>query len=121
MEKNIPVEKNGDCLMTLTKDKLSTAVQTALDISKVDSGRLTETFFEIIKNTLEAGEEVLISGFGKFYILDKRARKGRNPQTGEDFTITARRVLTFKASGVLKNRINGGREINLVNLSPEVH
>jgi integration host factor subunit alpha len=93
--------------MTITKNKLSTAILTALDISKGDSNRLVDSTFEIIKKTLEAGEEILISGFGKFYILDKKERRGRNPQTGDDLTIAERRVVTFGASGVLKRRING--------------
>jgi integration host factor subunit alpha len=67
---------------------------------------LVETLLEIMKKTLEHGEEVLISGFGKFCIKDKKARKGRNPQNGQDITLRPRRVVTFRCSGVLRERIN---------------
>jgi len=60
-----------------------------------------------MKNTLENGEDILISGFGKFCVKDKKERRGRNPQTGEDKMLGARRVVTFKCSGVLKDKING--------------
>jgi len=61
---------------------------------------------EIIKSRLEAGENVLISGFGKFAIKDKRARRGRNPHTGEDLILEPRRVVTFHPSGVLRRKLN---------------
>src|SRR5215470_13187399 len=66
-----------------------------------------ETVFDTIKETLERGEKIKISGFGNFVVRDKNARVGRNPQTGEEITISARRVLTFKPSQVLKNVLNG--------------
>ena len=68
--------------------------------------RDVETVFDTIKETLERGEKIKISGFGNFVVRDKNARAGRNPQTGQEITISARRVLTFKPSQVLKNALN---------------
>ena len=68
---------------------------------------LVESLLEIIKHTLESGEDVLISGFGKFCVRDKKKRKGRNPQTGQDAMLRERRVITFKISEVLRKKING--------------
>ena len=68
-----------------------------------------ESLLEIIKGSLESGEDVLISGFGKFQVRDKRERKGRNPATGEDMMIIPRRIVTFKCSGRLKDKINDDR------------
>ena len=76
-------------------------------ISKQESARLTELFLEIIKETLEKGETVKISGFGNFVIRKKRARPGRNPKTGEKATITPRKVLTFYAGSVLRRALKG--------------
>jgi len=66
-----------------------------------------ETLLEVAKKTLEEGEDVLISGFGKFCVKEKDARRGRNPQTGDDLTLESRRVVTFKCSRALKDKING--------------
>ncbi len=68
---------------------------------------VVETLIEIIKKTLESGEEVMISGFGKFATREKRERRGRNPATGEDMILEARRVVTFSASQRLRDLING--------------
>jgi integration host factor subunit alpha len=68
---------------------------------------MVDSLLEIIKQTLESGEDVLISGFGKFSVKEKRERKGRNPQNGQPMMIAPRKVLTFKCSGKLKDRING--------------
>jgi len=67
---------------------------------------LIETLLELIKSKLAAGEDVLISGFGKFCVREKRERRGRNPATGEDMMLEARRVVTFKCSGQLRDKIN---------------
>jgi integration host factor subunit alpha len=67
---------------------------------------LVETLIEIIKRSLEKGEDVLISGFGKFCVKNKKERRGRNPATGNDLTLRGRRVITFKCSGKLRNKIN---------------
>ena len=71
--------------------------------SKKEAAEIVESVFNQIKETLERGEKIKISGFGNFIVREKKARIGRNPQTGEEITISARRVLTFKPSQVLKN------------------
>jgi len=93
--------------MTLTKSDIIDTIYNQLDISKTRSTQVVESFIEMIKKTLENGEDVLISGFGKFCVKEKRERKGRNPQTGNDLMLGERRVVTFKCSGRLKNKING--------------
>ena len=75
--------------------------------SKKEAAEIVETVFDTIKETLERGEKIKISGFGNFVVRDKNSRVGRNPQTGKEITISARRVLTFKPSQVLKNALNG--------------
>ena len=75
--------------------------------SKKEAAEIVETVFNVVKETLERGEKIKISGFGNFVVRDKKARIGRNPQTGEEITIAARRVLNFKPSQVLKNVLNG--------------
>ena len=72
-----------------------------------EAAEIVESVFNTIKDTLERGEKIKISGFGNFVVRDKKARIGRNPQTGEEITIAARRVLNFKPSQVLKNVLNG--------------
>lgn len=81
-----------------------------LDFSKPDSVKIVETLFELIKNSLEAGEDVLVSGFGKFCVRDKHGRRGRNPQTGEELMLPPRKVVTFKCSGVLREEMNRAAE-----------
>ena len=93
---------------TLTKADIISAIQTANGYSLNKSADITETLLDIIKRTLESGEDVLISGFGKFQVRDKRERRGRNPATDEDMILPSRRVVTFKCSGRLRDRINGG-------------
>ncbi len=68
---------------------------------------MIETLLEILKRTLESGEDVLVSGFGKFCVKEKRERRGRNPSTGEDMMMEPRRVVTFKCSGKLRDKIKG--------------
>ncbi len=75
--------------------------------SKKEAAEIVEAVFDTLKKTLESGEKIKLSGFGNFVIRDKKSRVGRNPQTGEEITISARRVLTFKPSQVLKNALNG--------------
>lgn len=74
--------------------------------SKKEAADIVETIFEIIKDNLARGEKIKISGFGNFIVREKKARIGRNPQTGDEITISPRRVLTFKPSQVLKNALN---------------
>ena len=92
--------------MALTKTEITEKVQKVLDISRTTSYDIMEDFLEIIKETLEKGEDVMISGFGKFCVNEKQARKGRNPATSKEMTLPARRVVTFKCSGKLRNMIN---------------
>ena len=93
--------------MTLTKDHLISSIGNRLGISKFESSRIVKTVLETIKSSLSDGEDVLISGFGKFIVREKGARRGRNPQTGQDLTLDPRRVITFKCSSVMRDRING--------------
>ncbi len=75
--------------------------------SKKEAADLVERVFDVMKGTLETGEKIKISGFGNFVVRDKKPRPGRNPQTGREIMIEARRVLTFKPSPVLKSALNG--------------
>jgi len=95
--------------MTLTKAQLIDSIRKQLDLPKAKSAQVVNSLLEIIKSTLENGEDVLISGFGKFCVKEKRKRRGRNPQTGNDLMLGERRVVTFKCPGVLRDRINGKR------------
>jgi len=92
--------------VTMTKGEIIERIHEKVGFSKKEANDLVESIFEILKNCLEQGEKVKISGFGNFVIHTKRPRKGRNPQTGEEMTISGRRVLTFKASQVLKKSMN---------------
>jgi len=95
--------------MTLTKADLIDSLYNHVGLSQTTSTRVVESLLEIIKKTLEQGEDILISGFGKFSVRKKGKRRGRNPQTGEDVMLDARRVPTFRCSGVLRDKINGKR------------
>jgi len=90
----------------MTKIDLVEAIHGTTDFSKKESAIIVDTFFGIIKETLEKGDEVKISGFGNWSVRNKNSRMGRNPRTGEPVEITARRVLSFKASKILKDNIN---------------
>ncbi|MDH3572321.1 MAG: integration host factor subunit alpha [Desulfobacteraceae bacterium] len=92
--------------MTLTKIQVVESIQNQTGFPKNKSSEIVETLLEIIKRTLTSGENVLVSGFGKFCVNDKKERKGRNPATGEDMMLAPRKVVTFKCSGKLRNRIN---------------
>ena len=93
--------------MTLTKANMAVAVAEQIGYTKNQSFEMIETLLEIIKRTLESGEDVLVSGFGKFCVKTKRERRGRNPATGEDMMLEPRRVVTFMCSGKLRDKING--------------
>ncbi len=93
----------------LTKAVIVESVNNQLGLPKKECAEMVETLLEIIKNTLASGEDVLISGFGKFNVKEKRERRGRNPETGEDLMLAPRRVVKFRCSGKLRNRINGNR------------
>jgi integration host factor subunit alpha len=86
---------------------IAEAVWNKTDIPKSRSAELVETVFEVIKQTLESGEDVLLSGFGKFSVREKAERRGRNPHTGEPLMLSPRRVVTFKCAGILRDKING--------------
>ena len=92
--------------MAITKEKLTILLQDRLGISRQESRQLVERVFKIMKDTLTQGEDLLISGFGKFSVRQKKARRGRNPQTKESMILAARKVLLFKALGVLRKRVN---------------
>ena len=92
--------------MTTTKSDLINAVAEANGFPLNRSVEIIEILLELIKTKLAAGEDVLISGFGKFCVREKRQRRGRNPATGEDMMLDARRVVTFKCSGQLRDKIN---------------
>ncbi len=93
--------------MALTKNDLIGAVND-LGFTKKKSVDIIESVIEIIKSTLAQGEDVLVSGFGKFSVKEKRSRRGRNPATGDDLMLRERKVVTFKCSGRLREKINGG-------------
>ncbi|MCJ7540944.1 MAG: integration host factor subunit alpha [Desulfobacterales bacterium] len=93
--------------MTLTKAQIVESIQNQTGFPRNKSSELVEIILEIIKRTLASGEDVLASGFGKFSVMEKRARKGRNPATGEDIMLEPRKVVTFKCSGTLRGMING--------------
>lgn len=90
----------------MTKADLVERIHQTIGFTKKESADMLETVFSIIKDTLESGEKLKISGFGNFEVKQKRDRRGRNPQTGETITIQARRVLTFKPSTLLRQAIN---------------
>jgi integration host factor subunit alpha len=92
--------------MTLTKSRIVSAVAEANGFTLKKSIETVEMLLALIKSTLASGDEVLISGFGKFCVKDKRERRGRNPATGEDMTLAPRRVVTFRCSRGLRDRIN---------------
>jgi integration host factor subunit alpha len=90
----------------MTKVDIISSVYEKVGFSKKEAVRVVENIFDIMKETLERGEKIKISGFGNFVVRKKRVRRGRNPQTGDDIEISARKILTFKPSQVLKNDLN---------------
>ena len=93
--------------MALTKIQIVKSVQNQTGFTKNRSLEIVEAVLEIIKDTLTSGEDVLISNFGKFCVKQKDERRGRNPATGEDLMLEPRKVITFKCSGKLRDKING--------------
>lgn len=91
--------------MALTKADFAERLFNELGLNKREAKDMVELFFEEIKGSLEKGEQVKISGFGKFELRDKNSRPGRNPKTGEEIPITARRVVTFRSGQKLKARV----------------
>jgi len=92
--------------MALTKDDIIEAIAREIYFQKNQSTEIVENLLELIKKTLESGDDVLVSGFGKFRVREKKARKGRNPATGENMILDPRRVVTFHCSGKLRRKIN---------------
>ncbi len=95
--------------MTLTKADIVQKVYQNHNLTKVQATDTVESFLRIAKNCLIDGENLLVSGFGKFNVKEKSARRGRNPQTGNELILDARRVVTFKPSGILRERINDSK------------
>ena len=93
--------------MALTKNNIVEQIQTGCGFARNKSVEITESLLEIIKATMGSGEDVLVSGFGKFCVKEKAERKGRNPATDVDLILPARRVVTFKCSGKLREKVNG--------------
>ena len=91
--------------MSLTKETLYRNPYNDLGYSTVQSARLIESVLEIIKKAVQSGEDVLITGFGKFSLKYKKQRRGRNPATGDTLLLDARRIVTFKCSGVLRKKV----------------
>ncbi len=102
-------------LPTLTKAELAELLFEQVGLNKREAKDMVETFFDEIRNALERGESVKLSGFGNFQLRDKPQRPGRNPKTGQEIPITARRVVTFHASQKLKSMVESA------NLQPSVH
>ena len=92
--------------MTLTKADITNSIRSNTNCTEKHSTELVETLIEVLKRTLESGEDVLISGFGKFCVKEKGPRRGRNPATGDELELWGRRVVTFRCSGKLRDRIN---------------
>ncbi len=91
--------------MALTKNDLAAALFDEVGLNKRESREFIDSFFELIRQKLESGDSVKLSGFGNFQLRDKRTRPGRNPKTGEEIPISARRVVTFKPGQKLRNRV----------------
>jgi len=92
--------------MTLKKAHIVDLIRDESGITRNECTELVESLLEIIKSTLESGEDVLVSGFGKFCVREKRERRGRNPATGDDMFLAPRKVVTFKCSGKLRDKID---------------
>jgi integration host factor subunit alpha len=93
--------------MALTKAQIVESIQNQTGLHKNRSSEIVDTLLEIIKDTLALGEDVLISNFGKFCVNQKKERRGRNPATGDAMMLVPRKVVTFKCSGKLRDKING--------------
>ncbi|MGD9309274.1 MAG: integration host factor subunit alpha [Desulfosarcina sp.] len=93
--------------MALTKSDIVDRLYLEMGFPKAVSMQIVESLLELMKSCLESGDDLLVSGFGKFCVKEKQARKGRNPATGEPAILPARRVVTFKCSGCLRERLNG--------------
>ncbi len=93
--------------MALTKNEMISKLIKHAEVDNKTASQSVESIIEIMKSTLESGDDILVSGFGKFSVNEKNARKGRNPATGDDLMLSGRKVVTFKCSGQLRGRVNG--------------
>jgi integration host factor subunit alpha len=99
--------KKGDFIMALTKAEIVDSISDQIGFPKSHSFEIIETLLEIMKKTLESCDDVMISNFGKFCVKEKRERRGRDPSTGQEMILKPRKVVTFKCSGTLREKING--------------
>ena len=106
--------------MAMTKADIIEALYEKVGFSKKEAADLVELVFDTLKTTLAKGQKIKISGFGNFVVREKRSRVGRNPQTGESIEISARRVLTFRPSQVLRADVNGGLGEDSVDFHPDL-
>ncbi|MEC5216856.1 integration host factor subunit alpha [Actimicrobium sp. GrIS 1.19] len=116
LEAQIRTQAEGE-LPTLTKAELAELLFEQVGLNKREAKDMVETFFDEIRNALERGEAVKLSGFGNFQLRDKPQRPGRNPKTGEEIPITARRVVTFHASQKLKGMVENSSTESLVSVA----
>ena len=96
--------------MTCTKTTIIEKIIDRNNLKPADAKETIETLLEIIKSTLASGEDIMISGFGKFQVIEKSPRKGRNPATGDSMLLDKRRVVTFKCAGKLRDEMNAGNK-----------
>lgn len=94
----------------MTKAEIAKIVHERVGLSKKESAQIVDAVLDAVRQSLEDGKDVKISGFGHFMVRSKRARRGRNPKTGEEITITPRKVVTFRASHLMKMRMTGENE-----------
>ena len=100
------LQKKGTPIMTLTKDRLLESIYHNSNLKQSDSAQGLDSLLKIMKQTLSSGEDILISGFGKFVVNKKNERRGRNPQTGDTLILAPRRIVIFKCSMKLRQKIN---------------
>jgi len=91
----------------VTKAEIAKVVHERVGLSKKESGQIVDVVLDVVRRALEQGEDVKLSGFGHFMVRNKRPRRGRNPKTGDEITISSRRIVTFRASQLLKNQVLG--------------
>ncbi len=113
MSRDVPASTPAGDTPTLTKAELAELLFDSVGLNKREAKDMVEAFFEVIRDALENGESVKLSGFGNFQLRDKPQRPGRNPKTGEAIPIAARRVVTFHASQKLKALVENGAEPDL--------
>jgi len=94
----------------VTKAEIAKIVHERVGLTKKESAQIVESVLDVMRQSLEQGESVKLSGFGHFIVRQKHARRGRNPKTGSDITIAPRSVVTFRASPLLKQKLTGGNE-----------